>query len=55
MPELPPVTPALIESIIKGLVDVIERHVEVALAPIETRVDELQRRIAELVAKAGHK
>ncbi len=51
MTELPHLTPELIESVIRASADAVQHHIDIALAPIEARLDELERRIAEMSAR----
>lgn len=46
--------PALVEALmplIDSFADMVERHIKVALTPIEARVVELERQVAELTSK----
>ena len=41
---------AKVRALIDGLSDMIDRHIETALAPVLARVAELERQVAELTA-----
>lgn len=49
-----PEKPALVQAwmpLLDSFADMVDRHIRAALAPIEARVDELERQVAELTSQ----